>query len=497
MKKLICLLCTVVLALGLWVPMTVAADGTVKVSADAETVTIGDAVTVTITYNGGNKGIGSLDAYFHYNAKTFEYLSCNGAVANGGGGSVKMSYFCQEITAPQKVTVTLTFKAIKAGAADFELETEGMYDDEDSLLGTPSETVSVSANNPTLSGDATLSYLKPLKGTLTPQFDKKVTKYTVSVPYTVTRVTLSYTTSDPNATTSINGKANLEVGENKRTITVTAPNGDTKKYTVIITREEQKTTKPTTTTTGTQSTTEPTTTTTLPPIPEDALDVEVGGKTMVIADLQPDASLPEGFSWDAVTVNEVEVPAAKQEASGLTLLYLHDKEDNKKGGYYIYDAKEDAFTPFCQLKGEAAAYTARDLPDAETGPVGTVPGSFAIGEQKVSAYLYEDPQLADFVILYLTDAQGESGLYTYDKTDGSIQRYHAVVIEKEPEQPPVEEPPVEEPVETEPEQPDFVSFVEQYQQVILICAAALVAIAILIIVITVVRSMVSGSKGKH
>ena len=496
MKKLICLLCALILTLGLWVPMTVAADGTVSVSADAETVTIGDAVSVTITYNGGGKGIGSLDAYFHYNPKTFEYLSCNGAIANGGGGSVKMSYFCQEITASKKLTITLTFKAIKAGAADFELETEGMYDDEDNLLGTPSKSLSVSANNPTLSGDATLSYLKPLKGTLTPQFDKKVTKYTVSVPYTVTRVTLSYTTSDPNATTSIKGKADLEVGENTRVITVTAPNGDTKKYTVVITREEQKTTKPTTTTTGAETTTEPTTTTTLPPIPEDALDVEVDGQTMVVADMQPNDSLPEGFSWDAVTINEVEVPAAKQEGSGLVLLYLYDKEDTEKGGYYIYDAKEDTFTPFCQVKGQATVYTALDLPNAETGPVGTVPGNFAIGEQKVTAYLYEDPELADFVILYLTDAQGESGLYTYDKTDGSIQRYHAVTIEveKEPEPIPEQEEPV---VEVEPEKPAFAAFVEQYQQVILICAAAVGAIAILIIVIAVLKGMYSGGKGKH
>lgn len=495
MKKLICLLCALMLTLGLWIPATVSAAGTVTVSPAEETVTIGDTITITLAYNGGGKGIGSLDAYFHYNAKTFEYLSCNGATANGGGGSVKISYFCQELTAPKKVTITLTFKAIKAGAADFELETEGMYDDEDNLLGTPKKSLAVAANNPTLSGDATLSYLKPLKGTLTPKFDKNVTEYTVSVPYTVTRVTLSYTTTDPNATTSIVGKADLEVGENTRTVTVTAPNGDTKKYTVVITREEQKTTAKPSSTTGT---TEPTTTTTLTPIPEDALDVEVNGKKMVVADMQPDAPIPEGFSWDAATINEVEVPAAKQETSGLTLLYLYDKDDSKKGGYYIYDAKEDTFSPFCQMKGEVSVFTARDLPDAETGPVGTVPGNFAIGEQKVTAYLYEDPALADFVVLYLTDAQGESGLYTYDKTDGSIQRYHAVVIEQEPTEPPADEPAAdEEPVETEPKKSDFVSFVEQYQQVILICAAAVVAIAILIIVIVVIKGMCTGSKGKH
>ena len=439
MKKLICMLTALVLMLGLWVPMTVAAEGTATVTADADTVTIGDSVTVTVVYNGGGKGIGSLDAYFNYNAKTFEYLSCNGATANGGGGTVKMSYFCMEATAPKKVTLTLTFKAIKAGAADFELETEGMYDDEDSLLGTPKKSLSVSANNPTLSGDATLSLLKPLKGTLTPKFDKNVTEYTVSVPYTVTRVTLSYSTTDPNATTSIAGKADLEVGKNTRVVTVTAPNGTTRKYTVVITREEQKTTaKPTN-----DSTTEPTTTTTLPPIPEDALDVEVDGKTMVVADIQPSAKLPKGFSWDAISVNNVEVPAAKQAGSGLILLYLYDKENPEQGNYYIYDERDDGFVPFCQLKGKSVLYTARDLPEAETGPVGTVLGSFAIGEQKVTAYLYEDPALADFVILYLTDDQGESGLYTYDKTDGSVQRYHAVTVEAEPE-PPAEQPPLDE-----------------------------------------------------
>lgn len=491
MKRLICILTAVILLVGMVGAISVSAAGTVSATASKSSVTIGESVTVTLKYNGGGKGIGSLDAYFYYNAKAFEYLSCSGATANGGAGNVKLSYFCQEITAPKTVTVTLTFKAVKAGAADFKLETEGMYDDEDNLLGTPAKELSVTASNPTLSGDATLSYLKPLKGTLTPQFDKKVTNYTVSVPYTVTRVTLSYTTSDPNATTSIEGKADLSVGKNTRVVTVTAPNGDTKKYTVVITREAQQTTaKPT----GTNSTTG--TTTTLPPIPDDALDVEVNGTEMVIADIQPAASLPEGFRWDAVTVNNVEVPAAKQENSGLTLLYLYEKDNEKKGGYYIYDADDDTFTPFCQLKSTAAVFTAHDLPDAETGPAGTIPGSFAIGEQKVTAYLYEDPALADFVILYLTDAQGESGLYTYDKTDGSVQRYHAVTVEVEKEPEPQEDPD-QSVAEPKPKQSAFVAFIEQYQQIILVCAAALVAIAILIIVITVVRGMCAGGKGKH
>ena len=480
MKKLCCILLALMLVASVAI-LPVSAAGSATVSANSSSITVGKTVTVTAKFS-NNGGIGSMDAVFYYNPKTFEYVSCSGATGNGGGGNVRLSYVCYEVNAPKNLTVTLTLKAVAAGSGDFKWVTEGFYDDEENLLGNATKTLSVAANNPTLSGDATLSYLRPSKGTLTPQFSKNVTNYTVSVPYTVTRGLLNYTASDPNARTEITQNADLKVGKTTRVITVTAPNGTVKKYTVVFTREAQQST-----TSG-----NPTSTTEAPPA-NDALLVRLGDTEMVIADTRPSAKLPGGFEWDTVTVNGVEVPAAKQAASGLTLLYLLPTEEDGKGTFYTYDTVTEDLKPFVQVTDKKAVYTVNELTDTETGPEGLVPGTVTIGKTEISAYVYEDPQLKDFSVLMLTNAKGETGLYTYDSVEGTVQRYHAAVIEVEK---PVEEKPVE--AKPMPKENAFLSIIRQYRQEILICAAAVVALAILIVVIVLVaRACNGGGKGKH
>ena len=84
MKRLICLVSALLLLATLMGGVAVSAAGTATITASKNSVTVGQQVTVTAKYDGGGKGIGSLDAYFRYNAKTFEYVSCDGATANGG-----------------------------------------------------------------------------------------------------------------------------------------------------------------------------------------------------------------------------------------------------------------------------------------------------------------------------------------------------------------------------------------------------------------------------
>ena len=187
--------------------------------------------------------------------------------------------------------------------------------------------------------------------------------------------------------------------------------------------------------------------------------------------------------------------AAKQENGQMILLYLTAKdaeegteEGAEAGALYIYDAAQDRFTLFRQITGSGITYVLQELPASETAPLGTVSGMVTVGEQNVTAYLYEDPQLSDYALLYLTTAEGTSGLYTYDKTDGSIQRYHSVVVEKEV----VVEP------EPQPEEEihPVIAFVDTYQQVILVGAAACAGLAVLIIVVVWIASHAE-SKGKH
>ncbi|RJS60688.1 InlB B-repeat-containing protein [Bacillus sp. PK3_68] len=91
-----------------------------------------------------------------------------------------------------------------------------------------------------------LSNLTVSKGELSPNFASSITSYTVTVENNVNSIDLTSTTADSTATLTVNGNHTdnsspvsipLNVGANTATIIVTAQNGETKTYQIIITRE--------------------------------------------------------------------------------------------------------------------------------------------------------------------------------------------------------------------------------------------------------------------
>ncbi len=84
------------------------------------------------------------------------------------------------------------------------------------------------------------TYLKSLElshGNLT--FDKEVLTYTLTVPYTVTNITIAQEAEDTKSNVTVTGGKDLVVGENIITIKVTAENGMTAEYKITVTRQEE------------------------------------------------------------------------------------------------------------------------------------------------------------------------------------------------------------------------------------------------------------------
>lgn len=87
------------------------------------------------------------------------------------------------------------------------------------------------------SSNNNLSSLKVNGGELSPKFNKNTTKYSVSVPYSVSDLNVNATPEDNKAKVSISGNKGLIAEETKDvTITVTAENGSKKTYTISVSR---------------------------------------------------------------------------------------------------------------------------------------------------------------------------------------------------------------------------------------------------------------------
>ena len=89
---------------------------------------------------------------------------------------------------------------------------------------------------PELSGVNTLENIELNVGTLSPVFDKEKTKYIVYLPFEVEGIDITPILTDDKASYKISKDDALKVGDNKYTITVTAENGEIKKYVVIVRR---------------------------------------------------------------------------------------------------------------------------------------------------------------------------------------------------------------------------------------------------------------------
>ena len=90
-----------------------------------------------------------------------------------------------------------------------------------------------------LSANADLASLKASAGTLSPVFSPEITSYTITVPNSVDHVYLNPKPQESGARVADSGSGAwpLPVGTTTRVITVTAPNGNIKQYTVSIIRQ--------------------------------------------------------------------------------------------------------------------------------------------------------------------------------------------------------------------------------------------------------------------
>lgn len=379
----------------------------------SSSVTVGSNFTVTVKFSGSN--LGSLDAKLTYDSDIVEYVSGTGNT-NGGGGTVKMSAWASSANT-SSFSITMTFKAKAAGSCKMSVTGIELsdFDDYSSIsCSAGSNTVTVKSKV-VLSSNANLTSMKLSSGTLSPAFSQNTVSYKVSVPYSTTEMRVTVTTAESAAKVSISGSSSLSVGANKRVITVTAPDGTTKRYTLNITRAANPNASSSAPTSSTAPVSSAVSSTTDEP---QQIFVTAGDKTMVLSEDMTGLTLPDGFKADVYDYAGTQVPAAVN--GNVVLMYLTDV-NGENGNFYIYNSDSISFYEFDQISLPTGKYTILERRMSVQIPAGYSETTIQINGKSVTAWTNDTK--SDFYLVYAMSPDGNCGLYRYDSVESTLQRY--------------------------------------------------------------------------
>ena len=345
-KRILLIFAVLIVTMVMSCTMVFAASGSLSVSGG--TLKKGETITITVKYSGATYG--SVAADVNYDKSYIEFQSCS---ATYGGGSGKLTVSMVD-TNKESLSFTMKFKAIKAGNTTIGVDTVEAYnmDGEELSVGSKSSTIKIQDPSTAASSNANLSSLKVSAGTLSPGFSKDQTAYKVNVGYDVTSCTFSLSTAHSKASYKITGDSNLKVGENVRTVTVTAENGKTKTYTVTIIRAAQQSSSNSqggsdnNTTDNNQDTDKP----------DDKEDKEpkeltatIDGKEYIICENVDNKDIPQNFTMTVAKYQGKEIPVFKDTELKYTLALLKNEETGDEG-WFFYNEKNDTFKKTVSVK---------------------------------------------------------------------------------------------------------------------------------------------------
>lgn len=222
-------------------PLTVKATNANVSFSGNNSVYNGNTIDITLVVSeSGSKndeGISGIQGPISYDTSKLELISTKSHSLNvnyNSGKIVGMVTSQSEYLRGTKNVMTFTFKAKALGSATVSIKADVSDADGKKIFSnTVSKTISIT--NPPSSNN-NLSSLSVSNGNI--NFNKNNTNYSISVDSNVSSITISATSEDSGASISGTGNKNLNYGNNKFDITVTAPSGAKKTYTININRKD-------------------------------------------------------------------------------------------------------------------------------------------------------------------------------------------------------------------------------------------------------------------
>ena len=255
------------------------------------------------------------------------------------------------------------------------------------------------------SSNASLGSLVISAGTLSPEFSAATKDYTATVDYSCSSLAVTANPADSKASvTSVTGNDSLEVGENTVSVVVTAEDGSTSTYNIVVTRRAED-----------------------DPENADKQDnwkkFDINGTEWTMVNDIPEDVVPEGFEHSKTVIDGLEYNTLHGTFGDITLVYLQSESGN---GLFVYDAAQNAAYEFVRINSESHFIVVL-LPKVDDVPEGYNEVSLSIeGKGVATAYQTKaeksHDQTKDFYLVYAINDNGESGWYTYDSVDGTYMR---------------------------------------------------------------------------
>lgn len=426
MKKLFgCILSLVVAAMLVFTPAEhVYAQG-LGLSVSSSSITVGKTVKVTVSMpsgyfgtvvisssdegvlsNGGD-GVANIgDAAGYPTSQSFSFTakaagSCTikayctvvgDAEGNDAGGTIT--------GASTKVTVTSASSNNDSNSNKDNKDNSGSNTGNDSNANKDNEN-----KEEKKSSNASLGSLVISAGTLSPEFSAATKDYTATVDYSCSSLAVTANPADSKASvTSVTGNDSLEVGENSVSVVVTAEDGSTSTYNIVVTRRAED-----------------------DPENADKQDnwkkFDINGTEWTMVNDIPEDVVPEGFEHSKTVIDGLEYNTLHGTFGDITLVYLQSESGN---GLFVYDAAQNAAYEFVRINSESHFIVVL-LPKVDDVPEGYNEISLSIeGKGVATAYQTKveksHDQTKDFYLVYAMNDNGESGWYTYDSVDGTYMR---------------------------------------------------------------------------
>ena len=303
-----------------------------------------------------------------------------------------------------KSSANYTFKAISSGSAYVKVSDLNMAVGDSTVIDNGSSSscsINVTSSggsssnnnsgqtNSNRSSNNKLASLSVEGVELSPKFSKDTLSYSASVENSVTSITISASKEDSEASLSGTGEKELIEGTNKFNITVTAANGSSRTYVLLITREEA-----------------------------DPIKVKIGKKEYTVQTKLPEEyEIPDGFKESTTSINGKEVVALKNENETLTLVLLTEEGGEPK--LFVYDENALTYIPFNLLQNNNLTLVALDTVKKIKG--------FKIKTMKVNGNKIKvlvNEKNNSFILVYAMNIDtGKKDYYIYNKESDSFIKY--------------------------------------------------------------------------